>query len=469
MFQEITGKHNDTHYLAGIIPPWLWFWLIVYLFYLPGLANQLWEGNLKPILVPEGVPDFLGSNFLSSQFISLLLAMPGLHEIIPSLLVFFGVSTIFFPHARKLYLEKHFKLRNPSSISPALGEVTDFIHQYAPNLEVRTNLIRTNQVAFVYPLGYTNAAVALFGGIMKLWRSDREAAEAILLHEISHYRHGDVLIVGAGSFFETLLKIWFPLLILLFFIPNFLIYGDSTISSFQEIQRIHQEYGQFLGHENWFIDWFKFQVGMFFSTELPGTLSTLIMLFCISGVILIAPLLGIWCSEFNADRFVINIQKSPSGLLRAFGYLSPSTSWWYWILFRMSHPPVSMRRWSSSHSRSTNQFLFLLLLFPFAYIIKLILLHFMAIAALASISTGRELFQQLIDHTFVYFQASAPVWLAMGILFLMYPRVANVWEQRFSSDSKSVNLPQRREYFICALVVGCCALLGYLFSFLNSY
>jgi hypothetical protein len=463
MFQEVANKHNDQHYLAGIMPPWLWFWLIVYLFYLPGLASYLWEGNLKPVFIPEGVPDFLGSKFFSSQFIALLLAMPGLHEIIPSLLVLLGVLTIFLPHLRKLYLEKHYKLRQPSSVPPGLEEIIDFIHQYAPKLEIRTNLIRTKQVAFVYPLGYRKAAVGLFGGIMKLWRSDREAAEAILLHEISHYRHGDVLIVGAGSFFETLLKIWFPLLILLFFIPSFLIYGHSVINSFQEIQRIHQEYGQFSGDENWFFDWLKFQVGMFFSTELPGTLSILIMLFLISGVILIAPLLGIWCSEFNADQFVINIQKSPHGLLRALSNLSPSTSWWYRILFGMSHPPVSMRQWFASHSRSKNQFLFLLFLFPFAYIIKLILLHLRAIAALASISSRRDLFQQFIDNTIVYFQTSAPVWLAMGIFLLVYPRVAKFWEQSFCGDSKSVNPPRCREYFICALAVGCCALLGYLF------
>jgi len=463
MFQEITGNHNDTHYLAGKIPPWLWFWLIVYLFYLPGLANWLWESNLKPILNPEGVPDFLGSKFFSSHFISFLLAIPGLHEIIPSLIVLLGVSTIFFPHVRKLYLEKHFKLRQPSSNAPDIEEIADFIHQYAPNIEIRTSLIRTKQIAFVYPLGYTKAAVGLFIGIRRLWHSDREAAEAVLLHEISHYRHGDVLIVGAGSFFETLLKIWFPLLILLLFVPSFLLYGHSTITSFLESQRIHQEYGRLLGDNNWFIDWFKSQVEMFFLIDLPGDLLISTMLFCISGVVLIAPLLGIWCSEFNADQFVINIQKSPRGLLRAFNNLSPSTSWWYWFLSNMSHPPVSMRRWFASHSGETNQFMFLLLLFPFAYIIKLILIHFRAIAALASFSSGRELFQEFIDNTVVYFQASAPVWLAMGIFLLTYPRVAKFWEQMFCSDSKSVNPLQCREYFICSLVVGCCSLLGYLF------
>jgi hypothetical protein len=117
MFQEVANKHNDQHYLAGIMPPWLWFWLIVYLFYLPGLASYLWEGNLKPVFIPEGVPDFLGSKFFSSQFIALLLAMPGLHEIIPSLLVLLGVLTIFLPHLRKLYLEKHYKLRTIISSS----------------------------------------------------------------------------------------------------------------------------------------------------------------------------------------------------------------------------------------------------------------------------------------------------------------------------------------------------------------
>lgn len=55
---------------------------------------------------------------------------------------------------------------------------------------------------------YRRSALAIFGGLARLWRADREAAGTILLHEIGHYRQGDPLAQGAGAFFGEYLRRW---------------------------------------------------------------------------------------------------------------------------------------------------------------------------------------------------------------------------------------------------------------------
>lgn len=205
MVVDYAQSHFKRLHQAGILPPWLWFWLIIYILKLPGLIQFLWEQNIKPVL----------SAILGDNLIDILLALPSIHQILPPTMLFLGVISILFPHLRKTYIERCDKLSKPQNITPVVKEILEIVHSYAPGVDVKANLLRTDKFAFIYPTGYRTAAIAIFGGLVKLWRSDKEAAKAMLLHELGHCRHGDALIIGAGSFFEALLNSGSSVLVML--------------------------------------------------------------------------------------------------------------------------------------------------------------------------------------------------------------------------------------------------------------
>ncbi|MEG4116578.1 M48 family metalloprotease [Microcoleus sp. N9_B4] len=457
---------NNLHQ-AGILPPWLWFWLVIYILKLPGLIQFLWEGNIKPVLSPQPLPEHLGGNS-----IALLLSLPSIHEIIPLVMLFLGVLSILFPQLRKMRVEKCYKLTQPKTITPALKEILEIVQIYAPGVEIKTNLLRGDMFAFVYPTGYRTSAIAIFAGLVKLWRSDKKAAKAMLLHELGHCRHGDVLMIGVGSFFEDLLNYWFHLLALFFVIPLILVYGWSLINSLQEHWDLHQQFSQMNSQlrelkiqmpesGNWFLAWLWFQIKQFFSVALPGTISMVVSLIFLTPVVIAAPLMATWCAEFNADQFVIAIQQSPDNLLFGLDKLSPSTSRWKWLLSRLSHPPNKLRRWMACRSMMPKQLLFLFLLFPLSYIAQLLFLLIRADVALLGMYGVGEVLQRSVYYTALGLQTAAPVWLGAGVILLLYPKIGVAWEKLFCQENDTINPPFYKEYFVSAVVLGCLAAIGY--------
>jgi Zn-dependent protease with chaperone function len=113
------------------------------------------------------------------------------------------------PQLRRHYIERkiHFV---PPALSMPLGkqliEIEDFVKSHAPDLKVQVNLNRPGRL-WIYLNGYRTATLAIFYGFVMLWKTDREAAEAVLLHEIAHYRRGDALFIGPASFLEIALKL----------------------------------------------------------------------------------------------------------------------------------------------------------------------------------------------------------------------------------------------------------------------
>lgn len=457
---------NKLHQ-AGILPPWLWFWLVIYFLKLPGLIQFLWEGNIKPVLSPQPLPEPLGNNS-----IALLLALPSINEILPFIMLFIGVLSILFPYLRKMRVERDYKLTQPQKITPALKEILEIVESYAPSVEIKTNLLRTNMFALVYPTGYRTSAIAIFGGLIKLWRSDKEAAKAMLLHELGHCRHGDVLMIGAGSFFNDLLNNWFRILALFFVIPLILVYGWSLISSLHDQWNLHQQFNQMNSQlrelniqipetGNWFLAWLWFQLKQFFLVELPGVISMVVSLIFLTPIVIATPLMATWCAEFNADQFVIAIQQSPDNLLHGLDKLSLSTSRREWLLSRLSHPPNKLRRWMACRSMMPKQLLFLFLLFPLTYIAQFIFLLIRAYSALLMTNSIYDILKKSLHYAVIYFQTIAPVLLGISIILLLYPKIAVVWEKLFCQEKDTINPPFYKEYFVSAILVGCLAAIGY--------
>jgi Zn-dependent protease with chaperone function len=110
-----------------------------------------------------------------------------------------------------------------------------------PSVSLRVT-IRADQMARIYPVGWRSARIAVFRPLPALWRRDREAAQAILLHEVAHRRQGDQLIVGLGSPFVALMRIWAPAYLLLVLIPVtvYLAAGGGTLAPYIAASSIMQ-------------------------------------------------------------------------------------------------------------------------------------------------------------------------------------------------------------------------------------
>ncbi len=354
--------------------------------------------------------------------------------------------------------------------------------EYAPGVEVKVNLKRADQVAFTYATGYRQSAIAIFGGLVKLWRSDREAGRAVLLHELGHCRHGDVLMVGAGSFFETLLNSWLPFLVLFFIVPSVVVYVGMSIDSFQEHWQIAQQWNEvnrqaedinaqlrelgidsvdFTSQSNWFLGWLFLQMKNFFTVELPGSISIIIALLILTPVVIATPLMATWCAEFNADQFVVAEQQSSEPLLRGLALVSPSISRWTWLTSRLSHPPTKLRQWMARRGRTPKPLLVLLLLFPLTYIAKLMFLNVRTIAAMAIFFSPNEMLQTLLQANATGLRALAPFLLGNGLVLLLYPKLAVTWERLFFKERRTTNPASYKEYAIAATITGGLGILAY--------
>ena len=433
------GRDEDEK--SGLLPPWLWFWLVVYGLSLPWQI-RIWRQMLSDLFFHKELPEILtGTHF------AFVLRLSNVPELLPSLGLLLGVVAIFFPWARAAYLEWRYRLAKGPHEAPVIKEIGNFLLARSPGLRIRSNLLRTDQLAFVYPLGYRKAAIALFGGVIKLWRSDRPAAEAVLTHEIGHYRHGDAFLVGAGSFFETVVRHWLTLYFLFCALPLGLVWADQRITFLLENRGM--PLSTLLSHE---ID----QLRLY----LPGMLLQLTgLLFWMAGTFIL-PLAAIWCAEFNADRFVIDSQKSADSLVHALKKQGNKVSWWRWVLNRMTHPPTGMRHWLALQATENKGFLLLLLVFPLAYFARLFVLIGRALTGYLISYPSIELaviLKKLSIHCAGYLKMISPVLFVMAVLLLSWPLLSGYWEQIFCGSRGQSGQVTRKGYLISAGILAAVA------------
>lgn len=178
-------------------PPWIWFWVVMYLVFGLPTVGQLWEDARQSAGM---LPEMYGPGPLSVAMYPIALL-----DLLPALVIAAGLITVLFPSLRRRWVERRYGLTPPPS-SPVWDDIAVFVHEYAPHLRIKANLLRSDCLAFVYPSGYRGSTVAILAPLLKLWRADRSAAEAVLLHEIAHHRRGDDHILGVGSVFELAIK-----------------------------------------------------------------------------------------------------------------------------------------------------------------------------------------------------------------------------------------------------------------------
>jgi hypothetical protein len=362
-----------------------------------------------------------------------------------------GLLTVLFPRLRASYIERRHNLMTPPTLN-SLSEIGEFISRHAPGLAVKANLHRPGRI-YIYPSGFRKATLAIFSGFMILWKVDREAAEAVLLHEIAHQQRGDALFMGPGSLLERSIKIALLLFVVFTVLPTVLLSAGYTFENTRSMLQLREL--QFVtGHP-----------GAVDLRPLPALLWGIIMLIVsnllgillkcagFSTMILVAfaqPVAGMWAAELNADHLVAGQLKYREGLLRVLSAKENRVGWRRRLMFRLSHPPDGLRRFLLRHGQSYATCL-MLLIYPAAFLVEgaLVLAYYIssyAMLAGSSLSmsyvggsdTGMgipDFWRGLAVYTSQSFTSHAPVWLYAALMLLIWPFVMRRWERLFKRGS----------------------------------
>jgi len=421
------------------VPPWMWYWCVMFTLNLLALFGT-WYASYE--VLSAYIQSVERNRAIDPQAERLaFLLYPGFFtENLPGIALFLGLFTILFPRLRAVYIEGRNRLVSPPPIKP-LAEIEEFVRLHAPGLEVKVNLKRPGRI-WVYPNGYRRATVAVFSGFVLLWKSDREAAEAVLLHEIAHYRRGDALFMGPGSFLENTVKLTLLFYVLFVALPYILIDIDQKIQLVASLQRI-AEIGKSAGLETppapSYIPHLVTSVFLSFWGLLTTTAAFLVR----TAASFILPVACMWAAELNADYFVANHLHYKEALLRELSKKNSNIGWWRWILFRLSHPPESLRRVFQRRNDS-YAFSLMLLIFPLAMFVRIAILHVMTLFAYLGIGTSSAIAGQTTDFTWQsYLQSLVDItrlaitsnpfdWLLMAGLLLVWPVAVRPWERFFT-------------------------------------
>jgi Zn-dependent protease with chaperone function len=429
------------------VPPWMWYWCVMFTLNLP-VTFAAWfdsyeslQRYIKGIEQVRAInPDSVAFEFLNypTFFIGNLFG----------LFLIFGLFTILLPHLRSFYIERYYDLVSPPETKQSIVEIRDFVRTHAPGLEIKSNFTRPGFV-FVYPSGYSKAMIAVFSGFRRLWRKDREAAEAVLLHEIAHYRRGDALFLGPGSILEATIK-YFTLFILILYILSAVVQAARLVETFQEMNSFRQqinEIGKQVGTEESPSPNYLLEVSIYVITIFWGLFTTIIAWLIRTVASLVMPIACIWAAEFNADFSVSNYPKHKAALLRELMRPKTKVSLYRRFFFKLAHPPGNLRRFFLKHSDSYI-FSLLLLIFPLAVLIRIVVLHVWVffvyngiggasvLAGQTTEFTWQSYLSSLIENTRIALTSNPWDWLLMSGLLLGWTFAVRHWERFFTGGRR---------------------------------
>jgi hypothetical protein len=387
--------NRATRETRQLMPPWLWVWLI---------------GDVA-ILIPAEISDvryqiaeYTGHGDVSPQLTAgvsyKLLFLFALLAALTYAILAIGAIAAVFPHIRGRWVESRHRLAE--SDDPVIAEMQRFVSQYDPAIQLRVG-VSNRQAARIYPVGWRVARIAVFLPLSRLWNTDRPAAEAILLHEVAHRRHGDQFVVGLGSPFTWLLRIWVPAFIVLGLVP-ILVY--AALGGGKLAQAIGGQGGLQLVQP---------------------------------AVLLILPVMALWLAELNADSLTSQIAGSQA-LRDALLAMTSSrgASFVARSLALLSHPPRRLRlRLAEARQASIAV---LLAAWPAALIVQLAVVIAGALIAYLLISTSsHDTGVNLLAGTRLFLVSNRILTIAALALVLLWPVLAWPWDRLWSSGSLGVS------------------------------
>jgi hypothetical protein len=307
-------------YVAAGLPPWPWVWALG--LYVWGVADRFrfeWDG------LRGGGATFGEVAHLDGY--ALVRALSGASLVI-SLLVLAGVLSWFAPRLRSRFVETRYALGHPDAEPAfgALGEIRSRAREQAHG-EVRADLERGDRTAAIYPNGLHRPVLAVFAGLVQLWRTDRVAGEAVVDRELAQLRSGDHLVRGCGSLFEQALRVGVPVAAVAAFVPLLSAQARGVVA--------------------------------FAAAE--ATANVLFIVFL--------PIVALWLLELDADREVA-LHGGRTGLRRALRSAGRGRPWWRQGLAAVTRPPRTLRGALVDRWGGTGTQVALLVAFPVAYLLQ---------------------------------------------------------------------------------------------------
>ncbi len=383
-----------------MMPPWLWLWLV---------------GDLA-VLIPAEVSNdrhqlalYTGHGEIAPQVTAgmpytLLLLLFTILSGLTCLIFAAGVIATLFPQLRGRRVERRFALTE----DPGIAEMQDFVAQYDPAIRLRATT-RDDQMARIYPVSWRTARIAVFRPLPELWRRDREAAQAVLLREVAHRRHGDQLVVGLASPLVWLMRIWVPAFVVLALTP---VVVYAALGGGLLTQAV-------AGQGAW---------------QLLQPIGLLIL-----------PVTALWLAEFDADLVAARV-LGVEPVRRALQATGGSR-----LLGLLSQPPRRLRLRSAA-ARPTGTFA-LLAAWPTALAAQLLVIIAGAAVAYLLISqslpdTGRD----LLAGTHQFLRGNQILVVAAIILLLLWPLLARPWDRLWSGGPGPDGRQPWRPYLAAAVV-----------------
>ena len=388
-----------------MMPPWLWLWL---------------AGDVAVLIPAEASNErhqialYTGHGEIAPQVTAgapytLLLVFTILSGLTYAIFAA-GVIATVFPRLRGRRVERRLGLPpdGADDDGAVLGEMQLFVGQHDPSIRLRA-AARDDQLARIYPVGWRAARIAVFRPLSGLWRRDREAAQAVLLHEVAHRRHGDQLVVGLGSPLIWLMRIWVPAFVVLALAPV-VVYAA-------------------LG-------------GGLLTQAVAG--QGALQLLQPAGL-LILPVTALWLAELDADLVtarILGTEPVRRALEVTGGTRLPAL---------LSRPPRRLRlRYAASRPRGTFT---LLAAWPTALVAQLLVIIAGAAIAYLLISqslpdTGRD----LLAGTHQFLLSNQILIIAAIILLLLWPLLARPWDRMWSGWPGSDGRQPWRPYLAAAVV-----------------
>lgn len=290
-----------------------------------------------------------------------------------------------------------------------MTEMQRFVEAYDPSIRLRVSL-RADQMARIYPVGWRSARIAVFRPLTVLWHRDRRAAQAILLHEVAHRRHGDQLIMGLGSPFVWLIRIGAPAYLLLSLIPATVYLGTGGGMA-------------------------SFATGAPDAALIPATI--------------LLPVTALWLAEFHADQQAAQA-IGPDALRRALLSASgPRASLAARAIALLSHPPrrLRLRRAAAPPSGAVA----LMAVWPAALAALFLLLLGMDTLGVPWSSFTRRIADVFLKSAVHALAAEGrPVLIVTAVVLLAWPALTALWERLWSSGPRPGRNPPWWPYLATA-------------------
>lgn len=434
-------------------PPWLWMWVVLFILNIPSMLAG-WQSSFNQIAMIRDSTATLREAFPGENYGRLeWLTYPSvLLEFLPSAALLVGLALVFIPALRWRRVQKKYGLtalpRDDQRLGETIQEIEAFVQTHAPGLPVIWSKNLNIKDPAVFPTGYRRATLAINAKFLILWGRDREAARAVLLHEIGHFRRGDGLVIGLGSPFETVIRYAFPAFLILFVVP-FLI---------QSIDRLITSSSDFAGSGMTPPSILDYQLGLgtLQATQILAITGSYLLWF---ASFIIVPVAAIWAAEFGADRFAADSQGTAAGIKRILTTDSPKSRW-RWLLNGLSHPPARLRLWMVDR-RLSSALAFLALMLPVAYVLRPLLLQGWAGLQLSVAQfSPAEIRDQAINNSQWYVHTMTRAWLLMAALLVLWPFIVRGWERMMTGEpgvSARSNVPV---YWASAAILVLLALYG---------